>query len=1302
MQKLLFSMPRTNPDIRVEAVGQDPLSLDYTGFSVLDSTSNEVLGRFHADDIFQQRNFMVALGGSGPGLFTQSPDDTLEENRVSETEGSLHAECDELLMRKLAYDSRLNLIDIDLPSYEWTMKNLPGEFYFSQGIGKDIDLPGPELPIYNSVTNSGITFNSSHRRTVNDTFLPPHGAAVYPPISIGRGKEVGLEPHQQAIWNTENNFYYFLDHQTKISFIDDPRPVNDVVKTVTKRNVVPVNNNSTAKSSSLLPMVCKESSTVNLAAERAMRKPHGLVIKGLGRNGEAGVDGENGLDGPGGTNGALGIGGDGKLGEDGTSGERGRSGSTGEDGSNGAKYVMHLSGDASELHLIINDGYRTIAKLGGDRNEEVVLVNCHGGDGGDGGHGGQGGAGGSGGDGGNGGKNGDGGHGGDGGYGGAGGDGGDGGSAGSGGVCVITASDPRLLMLVETDCRAGKKGKAGEGGDGGKGGTAGYGGEGGSWEEESDVRGAVQTVRGMKGKPGSTGTDGTSGKTGQDGNSGSDGGLLWVVQLLSGEVLHQSGSRYEATVSSMKISPALCDNTYEPNQLFTVSEVVVSNTGGLPLPKGAKLLFPTTKTICFESTVFELPELAPNESFSVPVEFKGRIIDQATPNLPGPLSAEASFAPRIELLGRPFEVSLEKTLQVAYPIRFSFALSRKNIGRGEVSVFEVGVENVSQVTYGSTENSNGSVSVCLRLSSSLVPLGVYQNKMEQSPFRVTHDPCVPNSMWITIKKIEPGEVLTVPISIMMDSEAKLCDSCFWQSDLHYKGKLVEYKQQGIRVTPAYSPSNSPSNLGDVLMITSELISATEFTLWQKIFDILNLNVDYWDASNDRKDLHTSERTELEGSNSVEVPSSQSSSFNRISSSNLFTSSLPPFYKMYSAKTIIYPHCNLDKIPPGQIVSHLESSKALDSNMLLFLSSSAPHSLEDYHYDNKGHAQILRHLCNPQDRMKLPEDIHSGHHLVAPGTLVPADVAIKKSEKKILKKLEKDHPAQALAVFSHNTKIVQKSLCKYTYGLIDVRKCPIPRSSNFQCVDGAGGSLTSMGADDPLLTTESREFPLASRFGQVFLTVLASVPLKCKLRILKSSDDKSSQGFVKCHLPNGMFLKKQQLAAIVIAHEVADEVLGCCGSISRMKQVREDLQSNKCVYTLNGMANTVNQMLSLIQREVSERAGRFQFPAVLEAANEIQEMCKSLSITDLSQNGILCTDKSGSLLSWPGALSSSDIAGSKTQTHRIMSLSRQTSNTVTVDVGSSESLPPLRVLQDSIHVLRSHQLRVEESCYNVSR
>ena len=1307
LEKRIIEIPKSNHHLQVDHVSTDPLSQDFTAFTISNSKTREILGTFRADDIVQQRNFMAALGGKGAGLFTQNAEETHFTDHGVSSPTSSEGSFSQLTAWHQRFDGHpTSATDKkQILSYEYTMRTMSSEYYLPEHMrvnNSQTPLPilSDPLPIYD-ISNPPETRRSALlRRNMNDTFRPPHGSPVCSIVSLGYGKEVDLEPHQQAVWCMDSDVCYCLDHITKSTFSNRPRlsPALNTV-TVTKREI------SFQNASTQSLDLTRDSISVKSAGERALRKPHGLVVNASGEHGQSGTSGKKG------NSGLKGDGDDYREHEnDGRSGSHGALGTDGQpgtDGGSGKCLTVSLKGDATQLNLNIPGCYSGIANLGGDACEEVVLLNCHGGDGGDGGAGGDGGEGGDGEDGKRGSRRKDGGHGGDGGNGGAGGRGGRGGKGGSGGECVIQATDPRLLVLIEADCRAGRKGTGGQGGKSGEGGRRGFGGEESVWEELDPARSEVVTVAGLPGKPGMAGSSGVNGEHGSSGPSGRDGAILWVVKNTRGETVYSSNTRYEAEVTSLQVSSTNDyddDDTFEPNQKLNITNVTIVNRGGLPLPAGAVLSFPSTDTVLFEATTFALPEIAVNETFVVPTTFCGRIVDHASPNSPGPLNTEARFSSKIDLLGRPFEKSqFEKKLKVTYPLKMSFALSRKTVSRGETTSLEIGIENTSGHSYGCSGDTRGSAWVQVHLDSRLIPLGVIASAGNASmdthvqsqddigaslPYQVTFDPKTPDSMYIMIKTINPGETIVVPIAIQIEAYAELYDLCVWQADLWLRGKLIEYKSQEICVSPAYSPPSSPSQLGDVLMITNDKITQDELKFWKRIFELLGVSVDYWDASH--KTGESTDSTDGSQTTSSTIVDDNPEQQNPPSLPHVHGGHqqdqrqqhwrFPPINQMYSGKMILFPHCSLQDVPMDVILSHFhgqdhqrEQRTDLNSSMLLFLDPTFPESLEFYTYQGKGHVRLLKHLCSSEQYISLPKGAYTGHHLIAPGTLTPSDRSSKHAEKATMKRLEKDVPSQAVALSNSTSNIQHSGLFKYSYGAMHVRRCPLLRSCNFQCVDGAHGNLTTMGTDDPLLTVSSQTVPLGSRFGQVFLAVMCGLPLHSKLSLLKTTENTSSSDYVEFSLPNGVVLTKGDLAAICIAHEVADEVYNYTGEVHRMTYVAADLDLSKALLR-DRKRKLVSKMLDLIKREVAERKKSLNIPPVVQMSNKILDLCNALA------------EISDPMHTLPTA-------------QRINCSNNVAKDTAPAAV--STKLPPLRLLQDSSRVMRSHQHFVDQDRYNIS-
>lgn len=715
---------------------------------------------------------------------------------------------------------------------------------------------------------------------------------------------------------------------------------------------------------------------------------------------------------------------------------------------------------------------------------------------------------------------------------------------------------------------------------------------------------------GLQGKPGMSGGGGEDGIDGIPGFPCETGSVQWAITSPDGCVELTATTRFDAEVLSMKSSSSE-GGVVEPHQQIQVTDIVVVNSGGLPLPAGAKVSIPSTEIVQFEPTIYSLPRLEPGEQFIVPTTFRGRIVDEPSPNIPGPFSHTCQFAPRVEMLGRPFEKSrLEESLTVRYPIKLAYALAKKNVGQGEVTTLEIGIENTSSVPYGVCNDSGGSVLVHILLESSLRPLGLscspsYDSlnssdknesvshagsSLSRRAFAASYDPNHSNSIFVLVKDLQPGTTLTVPIVVQLEREAELNDTCLWQTEVYLRGKLIEYCSAEIRVAPEYVSGDSPLQLADVLLIKTDNLYQEEVLFWQRIFELLGVTYDYWDANY------------FKNSNGQDL--------NTDSSNRLF----PPFQHIYNGKLVIFPHCDLTELTTEDIVTHFEndgSQKSPDSSMLIFLDAPTPDCLEEYIQHNEGNKKLLRHLCRNEKRVDVAPELYSGHHLLCPGTVLSSDWTLTKAQKCILKKLEREVPWHAPMMTGHSS-VIRRQGMTYSYGKLNVKRCPLSRTSNFQCIDGAASRMINMGTDDPYLTLDSREVPLASYFGQVLLATLAGLPLHLKLTLLRQSLNRSSPLFVEFYLPNGVMLTKKDLAAVCLASDIADEVLAGLSDLRRMRTLMRHIEDVCSSAVSDETVLILAQLLDLIKREANQRQltlGR-NLSLVSQATKGLLSLCSS--------------------------------------------------------------------------------------------
>jgi len=674
---------------------------------------------------------------------------------------------------------------------------------------------------------------------------------------------------------------------------------------------------------------------------------------------------------------------------------------------------------------------------------------------------------------------------------------------------------------------------------------------------------------------------------------------MWVISSPEGAVLHQAATRYDAEVTSLQVVSAVDDGIFEPNERILVSGVVVVNSGGLPLPTDVTMFMPSTKTIQFEPTRFELPsdQLFPGQSFTVPITYYGRIFDQPPPNVSGPFVSSAEFHPRAELMGRPFEKSfLHQKLVVQYPVKLAYLRCSENLGRGEVSVLEIGVENISTMPYGAVPGSGGKVVLQLHLDARIIPVGSANIGLTSVPYNITYDPNVRDSLYIVMEAIPPGQVVNVQVTVQMESRAELFDRCYWQADLYLRDKLIEYNFEKIRVTPFYLPKEPAA---DLLMITSEAITRKEFVFWQRVLENLGVSVDFWDT------------TRYSGL-SVDT---RSNTRHQVS-----------WEGRYPGGMILYPHCNLELLYGIDIVRHFHGQdyrdnplKDLHSSAIFFLTESAPRGRQSERHHDKGDQVVQRHLSLVEGAIEVPEGTYCGKHMFRPGSCFVTPKPYLKWEEKHLKKLEKEVPTQVPVIITRSVNIQSTGMFKYNYGEVDVRRMPILRSCKFLLVDGAGGNYVDMSLDDPNLHPGASEVPLASNYAQVFLATLYGVSVRCKINLLRAGpDDGNPTQDVSCYLPNGLVLSKGELVIICLAWEIADEVYSCSGSAYRMRELAQAVESSPEAFVAQG--RVILRGLELLAKELKLRKNNVSNAPVNQAVSEATRHSRNIKQT-LHRTGV---------------------------------------------------------------------------------
>ncbi|KAI6660569.1 hypothetical protein LOD99_14153 [Oopsacas minuta] len=1092
---------------------------------VINNKAGKSLATFQMKDIVQQRWFMASLGATGRGLF--SPKLGIQEKKIEQQWSGIwdetHAVDVHTPKEKTYFGS-----DSNPPPYteEATMLYIHEPTYQSvQDIKQSISGQLQRLQEGQTV----------HNRQQHDTFLPPLGPPVHVFTSIGYGQEIDLQPGVQELWDPVKKSRLFFDHNQQKTYYQDPRPSKPSPIRIECKHIVYGPDRKDPR----IIQTNQAQATIDYHTERAYRKKNqwGATIIAKGRDGAQGRDGHNGAPGCNGLNGAGGIttyaGFPGSRGQDGFPGRNGwpgQNGGEGGNGSNGSDLSIFLSGDTHRLQ--VSGSYEGSIQLGGEQCEYILFVDCTGGNGGSGGRGGSGGNGGQGGEGGNGGSGGpgqhggtsqhggnggnggDGGNGGPGGIGGYGGNGGKGGSSGNGGLCAVQSYDARLIHLVEVACGAGRSGnsgtggKAGFGGIGGLGGNGGFGGVGGRGGPNSDHSGFMPYGNsGNVGNSGSKGPDGYQGQNGgigTKGNEGLKGGLSFVVLSPDGQrILEQSAFRYDVEIDprSVRIATGVDDGIIEPNEKIIITSFNIQNIGSMTLPDGALAYMVSSKTVNFHPMKVALPPLRQQETHTVLQEFYGRVFDVPPPNKPGPYIGEAHFETRVDLLGRPFDsAKTMHTLVVQYPIKIDNISSPENLGRGEQGRIDITIANISNLPYGNFSGSGGQLSVRVRLDKRLSPIAnphtPYTNQ-----FSIHHDANVQDSFFVDIIRIESAGKVTITFNLAVSNRADLFERCPIQTEIILRGKLIEYHHCFVRVTPFYIPSDPPA---DVLFITDQQISRREFILWQRLFQLLRVRVDFWD------------REKYGGI-----------SYNESTGSRHKVS----WVGRHGGSLIIYPNAFMNLVNPDDLIEHLNDNRrdvmeqVIDNDSgVIFIQSS-----RENEENSRRIKSYIKDICNAGQKITLEGKDYGGKHMSGPAT---HDFKSKRSE--LVKSLEEQSPNTRCYVTTHLAAPRKLKLLSYTYGSVEINRFPIEQTSKFMIV---ARDISKFLSDDVNMSVGQMEIPLANNWAQTLTYVIYGLPTKVKFGILQGHIDSD----VRFITPSGYKITIVDIAQLALTKEILAEV-----------------------------------------------------------------------------------------------------------------------------------------------------------------
>lgn len=120
---------------------------------------------------------------------------------------------------------------------------------------------------------------------------------------------------------------------------------------------------------------------------------------------------------------------------------------------------------------------------------------------------------------------------------------------------------------------------------------------------------------------------------------------------------------------------------FTPGCNVTISDIKVTNNGGMPCPGGAIFSISSNETFQITSqSSFTLPEIAVGETFVIPQTFTGQIFDVPEPQTSGHYYGHAIFTSQISLRNRDFSSSVIITeIPVQYPVKIQTLLCTSQV-----------------------------------------------------------------------------------------------------------------------------------------------------------------------------------------------------------------------------------------------------------------------------------------------------------------------------------------------------------------------------------------------------------------------------------------------------------------------------------------------------------------------------------------------------------------------------------------------------------------------------------------------
>eukprot|EP01122_Echinamoeba_exundans_P018086 TRINITY_DN9999_c0_g1_i1.p1 TRINITY_DN9999_c0_g1~~TRINITY_DN9999_c0_g1_i1.p1 ORF type:complete len:957 (+),score=112.25 TRINITY_DN9999_c0_g1_i1:45-2915(+) len=324
---------------------------------------------------------------------------------------------------------------------------------------------------------------------------------------------------------------------------------------------------------------------------------------------------------------------------------------------------------------------------------------------------------------------------------------------------------------------------------------------------------------------------------------GPAGGLEYLVRSPDG-VSFRANDMYNLSLKSFNVVSNLADGVVQPGDTMQLVNVIVTNTGSLPLPAGTLIRFGQHESNNVLSLVgplnpIALPLLLPGQDYVLPEPVVCAVADLHPRQRAGLARAQGYGTVGLlnmygSVIGR-FALGETIKANIEWPVALKAFTIPKDCSLGTNFKFKITLDNISSKPF-TMERQDG-IRVRLWIDRRVAPkIGRAQDAPLDSPL-IPFDVRVPSLEALRSMDL----VVNLPLSPTAPIENY--DKFAIEIELFYNNILIQWSEASIRVSPSYSPDARQ----DVVFFTGSWLDKDSFHVWELLFRKLGLAFQVWDV-----------------------------------------------------------------------------------------------------------------------------------------------------------------------------------------------------------------------------------------------------------------------------------------------------------------------------------------------------------------------------------------------------------------------------------------------------------------------